>query len=106
MKIYIAGKITGRENYKKDFKKAEDLLISQGYAVLNPSVLPEGFEHSEYLHICKAMIDVCDAVYFLPTWSDSKGAYFEMGYAFGKGKKIMVPKADEIGMLMDCMAGF
>ena len=88
MKIYIAGKITGKEDYKTDFKKAEELLISQGYAVLNPSVLPEGFEHSEYLHICKAMIDVCDAVYFLPTWSDSKGAHLEMGYAVAAGKDI------------------
>ena len=88
MKIYIAGKITGRENYKDEFKKAEERLTKQGNTVLNPAVLPEGFEHSEYLHICKAMIDVCDAVYFLPTWSDSKGAYFEMGYAVAAGKEI------------------
>ena len=89
MKIYIAGKITGKEDYKTDFKAAEERLTKQGHTVMNPSFLPEGFEHSEYLHICKAMIDVCDAVYFLPTWADSKGAHLEMGYAKAKGKEII-----------------
>ena len=89
MKIYIAGKITGKEDYKTDFKAAEERLTKQGHTVMNPSFLPEGFEHSEYLHICKAMIDVCDAVYFLPTWTDSKGAHLEMGYAVAKGKEII-----------------
>jgi len=35
-----------------------------------------------------AMIDVCEAVYFLPTWTDSKGAHLEMGYAVAAGKEI------------------
>lgn len=30
MKIYIAGKITGRENHKADFKAAEEKLSEQG----------------------------------------------------------------------------
>ena len=46
MKIYIAGKITGKEDYKTDFKAAEERLTKQGHAVLNPAVLPEGFNVS------------------------------------------------------------
>jgi nucleoside 2-deoxyribosyltransferase len=89
MKIYIAGKITGNENYKKEFKEAEDELIMQGHTVLNPSFMPMGFEETEYHHVNRAMIDICDAICFLPNWTDSKGAHMEMGYALGKRKLIM-----------------
>lgn len=88
MKIYIAGKITGLENYKELFLKLEEKLTSEGHFVMNPSVLPFGFEHHEYMHVCKAMIDVCDSVRFLSNWKDSKGAVMEFEYALLKNKVI------------------
>jgi hypothetical protein len=89
MKVYIAGKITGLANYRELFNAAEEMLRSQGHEVINPAVLPtEGFEHHEYLHINRAMIDVCDAVYFLSNWPDSKGAIIERTYAIDKDKII------------------
>lgn len=92
MKIYIAGKITGHENYKADFKKAELDLKLKGHKVLNPAdtiARINGLKHEEYLHICLAMIDVADAVAFLPNWKESKGAREEREYAMKKGKEIM-----------------
>ena len=92
MKIYIAGKITGHENYKADFKKAELDLKLKGHIVLNPAdtvARIDGLKHEEYLHICLAMIDIADAVTFLPNWKDSKGAKMEMEYAKKANKKIM-----------------
>ena len=89
MKIYIAGKISGYAEHKKEFQEAEDNLKKSGHTVLNPAVLPKGFEQEDYHHICRAMIDVCKAVYFLPNWVDSKGAHMAMGYASGKGKTII-----------------
>lgn len=95
MKVYIAGKITNNPNYKNEFEEAEKALKLQGYEVMTPHHMNTGFKQSEYWHVCKAMIDVCDTVYFLPTWEDSKGSCFEMGYAEGKGKNINFMKEDE-----------
>lgn len=89
-KIYIAGKITGLDDFKKNFKKAEEMLVKKGYAVMNPAVLNTGFEHEEYMHVCYAMIDTCDTVYFLTNWKDSKGAKMEMQYAKTKELKIIL----------------
>ena len=89
IKVYIAGKITGLANYKELFNEKEHELKTMGYTVMNPSILPyPGFNHDEYMHICKAMIDVCDWIYFLDNWHESEGAAIEMAYAFEKRKGI------------------
>lgn len=93
MKIYISGKITGED--KNDvfikFLLAQASLINEGCAVMNPAVLSgnEGFEHEEYMHVCYAMIDVCDAVYMLSDWQKSKGARMELQYAADHQKEIL-----------------
>lgn len=89
MKIYIAGKITGFNEFKEKFSKAEDYLKSKGFKVLNPAILPSGFEQHEYMRICYSMIDVCNTVYFLDNWKDSIGAKREYDYAILNQKKIM-----------------
>ena len=89
MKIYIAGKITGFRDYESKFKKAEKYLKSKGHQVINPSILPGGFEHEDYMHICYAMIDVCHAIFFLDNWKRSKGALLEHEYAKKLGKGLM-----------------
>ena len=88
MKIYIAGKITGLGNYQERFKEAEDYFINEGHSIMNPAVLKGDFEQHEFLHVCFAMIDVCDAVYFLDNWEDSPGAKKEHDYAVRKDKWI------------------
>ncbi len=85
MKVYIAGKVTGLEKtavFKKFYESAKRLKKA-GHQVMSPAVLVlnEGFEHSDYMHICFAMIDVCDAVYMQKDWRESTGAKMELDYA-------------------------
>ena len=87
---YIAGKITDEPNHKELFAKVEAKLTQDGWTVLNPCILPPTLrKHEDYMHICKAMIDVADAVFFLKNWRDSKGATMEFEYAC-KNKKLAI----------------
>ena len=87
-KVYIAGKITGQENFKEIFKKAENQFIKQGFRVMNPAVLRSGFDYEDYMKICFSMIDVCDGVHFLGNWQDSEGAKREYNYALATRKTL------------------
>ena len=87
-KVYIAGKITGLANYKERFKEVEDWFKQRKHNVMNPAVLPDGFEYEEYMKICFAMIDACDMVCMLSNWRDSPGAIREREYATNNGKLI------------------
>ena len=80
MKVYIAGKITGDPGYRDKFAAAEIQLGGQGHTVLNPAELPDGMAKADYMRICFAMIDVADAVVFLPDAAESAGARLEMAY--------------------------
>lgn len=95
MKIYIAGKITGDENYKQKFKEAETHFQKMGYVVLSPAVLPAGMTPADYMRICFAMIDTADRVYFLPDWIKSAGAQVEYAYCEYTGKTMRVLWEDE-----------
>ena len=93
MKIYIAGKITGlpRDEVEAKFDEVREKLVGEGHAVFVPTVLPEYDEvsHWDYMHICYAMIDVCDAVYMQKDWQQSKGARMELQYAADFRKEIL-----------------
>ena len=81
-KVFISGKITGEEaTYKKKFEIAQRELEALGYLVMNPAVLPLGFEHQEYIDICYAMMDACHMIVLLPCCKDSKGSAMEQAYA-------------------------
>lgn len=92
MKVYVAGKITGldREETLRKFERARKTLEETGFSVLVPTVLLQidGMSQADYLHVCFAMIDVCDAVVFLPDWKVFPGALKEMEYLRRWNKKI------------------
>lgn len=89
LRVYVAGKIDGDPLYRQKFQEAERMLKSLGYIVLNPARHPDGMDPQDYMRIDLAMIDACDAVYFLWDWLESPGARLEMAYAEYMGKQIM-----------------
>lgn len=88
MKIYIAGPITDTPDFEKAFAAAEEHLLREGHNIMNPAVLPPGFVHHEYMKVCFAMLDVCEAVVLLPGWERSVGAGMEFERATSKRMKI------------------
>ena len=92
-RIYISGKITGTTDYISRFNKAEEEMIKQGYEVVNPaqmlSLLPTSTTHAEYMHVSYALLDICDGIYLMDGWKDSKGATMEYDYALEKGLMVL-----------------
>lgn len=95
-KIYIAGKITGDPDYKVKFESAAEAYKKEGYAVLNPAVLPSDMLPADYMRICFAMIDTADVVTFLPGFSKSPGARLEAEYCFYTDKNTIMPDGESL----------
>ena len=85
--IYISGKITGTDDYKDRFLKAEQKLRSRGFDVLNPVKVGEWLERYlapevptwiQYMkQDIKAMM-LADCIYMLKGYQESKGARLEL----------------------------
>ena len=83
IKIYISGKITGTTDYIQIFERAEKALSN--YIVINPAKvneqLPIETTWKEYMQMSMTMLKMCDSIYMLKGWEDSKGARLEYNSA-------------------------
>lgn len=112
MTVYVAGGITGVEDYKARFAAAKRMLLRRGEdreisteyyygtpradAVLSPAELPEDWPGNVYMDVCLAMIRAADLVVFLPGWEQSRGASLEMQYCRYQGKPVYMIEQEEI----------
>lgn len=114
MTVYIAGGITGVEDYKARFAAAKEWLLAEketqevargmlkvspyptADVVLNPAELPEGWPTGLYMDVCLAMIRAADLVVFLPGWELSRGASLEMQYCRYQGKPVYKIEQEEL----------
>lgn len=81
-KIYLSGKITGKENYQQDFARAKALLCPF-YEVLNPCdfVFSDATNYFEIMRFDVARMLECDGVALLDDWQQSRGACIEKDIA-------------------------
>lgn len=89
MKIYLSGKITGDANYRQKFGSMEKELLSYGYMVFNPAILPDGFEYEDYMDLDLLILSRCDAIFLMRDWKNSPGAKREYEEAKRLGLRIL-----------------
>lgn len=92
MIIYISGSITNNPHFLEEFSKAEELLKAKGYEVINPArtnaTLPP-LKHSDYMKVCRPLVEISDCIYMLKGWEHSKGAIMERDWAEEFNKKVI-----------------
>lgn len=91
MRIYLSGPITNNPNARHDFARVERELRWGGIPdIVNPEAVLRGLRmsHDEYLHVCRALLEVSDVMLLLPGWRDSKGACLEVGIAMANKIRI------------------
>ncbi len=90
--VYIAGPMTGYENYNFDsFNKVAEELRSKGYEVKNPAEhgVVEGAEWEDYMAYDLTQVGLCGVMYMLKGWQMSRGACLEQLIATNLGMKII-----------------
>ena len=87
MRIYISGPITNVIDYKEKFARAEQNLKAKypDAEIINPTVLDKlPLTYDEYMELDLRLLGMCEGIYMLEGWEDSKGANREYGYALAK----------------------
>lgn len=93
-KIYISGKITGVENYREKFIKAEQYLRTNypEAEIFNPGTFQffGGTKTwSDYMRYDIERLVKCDTIYMLKNWRTSKGAKLEKRIAEELGFNVL-----------------
>ncbi|MDH6367537.1 MULTISPECIES: DUF4406 domain-containing protein [unclassified Breznakia] len=100
MKIYLAGPITGTDDYVERFKEVEESLTNPGVEVVNP-VTDEHLDYEEYIIRGLKMLAECDWIFMLDDWENSKGAKLEYQYAKTVGKRIVFQGDDDMNFFIE-----
>jgi hypothetical protein len=87
--IYISGPIKDDPDYLAKFAKAEFVLATGGWKVVNPCTLTsEQLTYAEYMKLDLVAELACDAIFMLQGWEQSGGARCEHLVAAMTGMEI------------------
>ena len=98
MRIYLSGKITGREkeDYTRQFARAESFYKTGGFDVVNPVTIGEEVlkinpkaEWQDFMIRDLEALRTCTHIALLEGWEESKGAKMEKAEAEKLGLEIM-----------------
>ena len=98
MRIYLSGKITGREkeDYTKQFARAESFYKTSGFDVVNPVTIGETIlknnpkaKWEDFMQEDWKALRTCTHIVLLEGWEESKGAKMEKAEAEKMGIEIM-----------------
>ena len=101
MRIYLSGKITGREkeDYTKQFARAESFYKTGGFDVVNPVSIGEVIlknnpkaKWEDFMKEDLKALRTCTHIALLEGWEESKGAKMEKAEAEKMGLEIMYLK--------------
>ena len=101
MRIYLSGKITGREkeDYTRQFARAESFYKTSGFDVVNPVKIGEEVlkinpkaEWQDFMIRDLEALRTCTHIALLEGWEESKGAKMEKAEAEKLGLEIMYLK--------------
>lgn len=87
VKIYISGPISGTDDYRERFSKAEAILKNKGHIPVNPIYMDayqEALTYDEIMYFDLDLLSKCDAIVMLKGWRNSMGANREWGYAYAQ----------------------
>ena len=85
-RVFISGAVTGTDDYKERFEKAEKALKANGYYPINPTkcsehLLEAEFSWDEFIEVTMSLLKKCSGIYMLKDWENSRGAAKEFQYA-------------------------
>ena len=101
MRIYLSGKITGREkeDYTRQFARADSFYKTGGFEVINPVTIGEEVlkinpkaEWQDFMIRDLEALRTCTHIALLEGWEESKGAKMEKAEAEKMGLEIMYLK--------------
>lgn len=107
-KVYIAGPITGKPDYRQTFSEVAEKMKELGLEPVNPAEAPEGWRYKEYIDNGLRLLMECDMICMLPgsimRWVNgrkvvegSKGATLEHKYAVTVGMPVIIAYKDQEG---------